>query len=303
VRHPVSLILALISGFVRLWPEALVRATATIGGALLFSVLRYRRRVILDNLARALPELEPHARVRLGARVARHLFHTLLDFLRLPRWAARGFPGVRIEGLEHIDRAAAEGRGVLILSGHLGAFELGAAAYAAARPERPLACVVKPFPPPVDAWITRLRTSAGLGLVPAKGAGLPVLRKLKRGEQVVFVLDQNATRHSGVFVEFFGRPACTMSGLAVLAQRSGAPVVPVAVWREPDGTHALRFEPAIPFERTASLPEDVTRMTQIYTRWLEARIRERPEQWFWSHRRWKTQPESPEAPADPELAS
>ena len=118
------------------------------------------------------------------------------------------------------------------------------------------------------------------------------MQALRRNEAVVFVLDQNATRSIGVFVDFFGRPACTMSGLAVLAERTGAEVIAAVPWREGPGRHVLTVLPAIPFERQADREETVRHMTQVYTRVIEDAIKARPAQWFWTHKRWRTRPAS-----------
>jgi KDO2-lipid IV(A) lauroyltransferase len=104
-------------------------------------------------------------------------------------------------------------------------------------------------------------------------------------------------------VDFFGHPASTMSALAVLAARTGAPVVPAAIWREPDGRHVLELGAPIPFEQTGKLRRDVVRMTERYTGFIEAQIRAHPEQWLWTHKRWKTAEEIRAADAPPDQYS
>lgn len=288
-------LLGLLSGLIGLLPEPALGPLARVGGALWFDGLRYRRQVILANLATAFPELEAAARERLGRAACVHLCLTLLEFLRIPRYRRRGLERVvRVEGSEHWEAALAQGKGVLCLSGHLGSFELAVAAVAGRG--APVSLVVKRFPPGVDAFVNGLRRGSGLGVIYAEGALRPVLSALRDNGSVVFVLDQNATRRIGVFVDFFGKPACTMSGLALLALRSGAPVIAATPFRAADGTHVLRIHPPIPLEAKDSREATLAHMTARYTQVIEAAIREHPEQWFWTHKRWRTRPVSTPAP-------
>ena len=278
-----------LSALVGWWPEALVTGVARVLGGLWWHALRYRRGVMQANLRQAFPELSERARGRLGEAACVHLVTTLLEVLRIPRYQRLGLDAVvRVEGLEHYHAAKAEGRGVLCVSGHLGSWELGVAGVAAAA--APVSLVVKRFGPAVDRFVTGLRASAGLAVIPADGAVKPILRALRQNEAVVFVLDQNATRRIGVFVDFFGKPACTMAGLAVLAERTGAAVIAAVPRREGPGRHVLTVLPAIPFERQATREATVAHMTQRYTRVIEAAIRAEPAQWFWTHKRWRTRP-------------
>jgi KDO2-lipid IV(A) lauroyltransferase len=258
-------------------------------GWIWFNVLRYRRRVILENLARAFPEQEDAQRRRLGLEACRHLVRTLFEFIRIPTYQKRGLDDVvRFEGLENFELARAKGKGVLCLSGHLGSFELCVAAVA--RRARPVNLVVKPFPGGVDRFVNRVRRAAELGVIYADGALRPIIKALKNNESVVFVLDQNATRKIGVFVDFFGKPACTMAALATLAVRTGAAVIAATPYRDDAGRHVLQVHPEIPLEERATREETIVHMTQVYTRFLEEAIKRHPEQWFWTHKRWRTQP-------------
>ncbi len=278
----------LVAALIRLWPERLMVLIATVLGAVWFYGLRYRRGVILANLARAFPEKTEAERRHLGLRACQHLVRLLFEFVRIPKYQKLGYPGFVLRGKEHLDAALAKGKGVLALSGHLGSFELAVAAGA------PLTCpnhlLVKRFPGQVDRFVTEIRSGAGLGVIPADGALRGIFQALKRNQVVVFVLDQNATRKLGVFVDFFGEPACTMTGLASLAQRTGAAVIPAIPWRAPDGTHVLELHPEVPFEPQADPEATLLHMTQRYTQIIEAAIRAHPEQWFWTHKRWRTRP-------------
>lgn len=285
-------LLFVVSFFAGLLPEGVMVALSRLFGWVWFNLLRYRRRVILENVARAFPDEDERWRRNLGLEACRHLVRTLFEFLRIPRYQRIGLESVvHFEGLEHFETARAKGKGVLCLSGHLGSFELcvGAVAKRAA----PVNLVVKPFSPGVDRFVNRIRRASGLGVIYAEGAVRPIIRALKNDESVVFVLDQNATRKIGVFVDFFGEKACTMSALATLAARTGAAVIAATPYRDEAGRHVLKVHPEIPLEERASQKETVEHMTQVYTRFLEEAIRAHPAQWFWTHKRWRTRPTPP----------
>lgn len=282
-------LLRALSALLCLLPEPAARGLARALGWIWWYVLRYRRAIILENLTRAFPDLAESARRRLGLAACRHLVHTLVDFLRVPRHLDRGVDGVvRVEGLDCFARAKAKGRGVLCLTGHLGSFELAVAG--AAPHVHPASLVVKRFPPSIDRFFTELRVAAGLRVIPAEGALRPILRALAANEAVAFVLDQNATRKIGVFVDFFGEQACTMSALAVIALRTGAPVVGVTIYRDASGINVLSIGPELPPADGETREEAVRATTQRYTRFLEDAIRAHPEQWLWTHKRWRTRP-------------
>lgn len=289
MKHPVTLLLDLTSAILCALPESVAVVIAKTMGAIWWHVLRYRRSIILENLQRAFPELSNAERKKLGSRATVHLSRTLLEFFRIPRFVQRGFQGyAREEDLDCVHRAKKEGKGVLVIAAHTGSFELAVAAFG--RSVAPIHLVVKPFPAPVDAFILRVRASAGLQMISAKNAVKPILSALKRNETVVFAIDQNATRSIGVFVDFFGVPASTMSAVATLAARTQSPVVAALPYRAEEGTHVLKMHPAIPWEEQATREETIVHMTQRYTQVVERAIREHPAQWFWTHKRWKTRP-------------
>lgn len=280
-----------LSFLIGLMPEPMVRFLAGVVGVLLHSVVRYRRSVVQDNLRHAFPNTSEQWRARVSRLTYRHLALTLFEFLRIPRYAAESFRGqLRVEGLEHFRAAQAKGKGVLFLTGHMGSFELGAGAMAHAHSGEKFWLIVKSYPGSTDEFMGEVRRTTDLELLPDRNAMRDVRAALSRNESVVFVLDQNSTRKIGVFVDFFGRKACTMSGLAVTALRTRAPVIPVAIRREPDGSHVLQMFEEIPIEKQDDLRASVQHMTQVYTRFIEDRIRAHPEQWLWTHRRWRTRP-------------
>jgi KDO2-lipid IV(A) lauroyltransferase len=194
---------------------------------------------------------------------------------------------IPLEGAEHLEAALAEGRGAFLLCGHIGNWELGGARIGRSFP---VTTLTRPFTNPlVDAFVTERRRQAGARTMDPKNATKEILRMLQRGEVVGMVLDQSSLFREGVFVPFLGRPACTSFGLAMLAIRTGAPVVPGYILRE-GGGHRAWLEPAIPPVLEGDREERIGRTTARYTAAIEACVRRHPDQWFWVHNRWKRQP-------------
>ncbi len=303
-RLPMDAVIALGAGIGRLWPR--------VGGP--------RTRRVREQLARSFPERDRAWVARCCEDVFVHLGRGLAELILLRgRHRAALLQRVELEGLEHLEaarRASATG-GVLVMTGHLGNWELAAAK--AASLGLPISVVYRGLRNPVlDETLRDLRGGGGGGpggpeaggtrpgedfeQLPMGRAGLAVLRALRRGRFVLVLLDQNARRHEGVFVPFFGRPASTRFGPARIAERLGIPVIPAFIRRLPDGRHhRIRFEPALAIEadpetgdgragdgsrESEILRRNVARMTAV----IEMQIRETPEQWIWTHRRWRTQP-------------
>lgn len=243
------------------------------------------RRQVADALAVDAPEAEQVVR-----GMYRHLGRSFVELFLMAGRPARldtaGLP-VEVEGRAHLEAALAEGRGVLVLSGHLGNFELLVRLGGAL--DRPTWVVTNAFRSRLAERLWRALRAGGPGLLPASGSGRAVLRALGRGEVVAFVLDQNVPPRGAVFVPFFGRLAATSPGLAKVALRSGAPIVPVFAERV-EGGHRLVVEPPIRAAGTGDRSGDVERVTARCVGVVEAAIRRAPEQWLWIHRRWKTRP-------------
>lgn len=201
---------------------------------------------------------------------------------RVPDW-------VGIEGLDRVQAALAAGKGLCIVTGHLGNWELGAVAMASAG--IPLSVVARPLDNPrLDAMLTGIRRAGGSEVIQKRNALRAVREVLARGRAVAILIDQDAREH-GVFVDFFGRPASTIPSIAAIALRAGSPLVVAAMRREPGHRrHVLSFDPVDVPPPTGDAKEDARRLTAVLTAGLEARIRKAPAQWFWMHRRWKTRP-------------
>lgn len=283
-------LLNLLTAAVSRLPRAGALALGRGFGFLFGRVLRYHRRDALDALARAFPERTPEERRRLADAMYRHLGLSGAELLwitpaRMPEFMATRFAW---DGREHFDRAKAAGRGGLVLTGHIGNWELLCRATSAAG--FPMSAVIKPFRSrAMTAYVDWLRKAYGVGALPRTGAYRDILRALRANQLVGFVLDQNMTRAEGVFVDFFGRPACTTTGLAHLAANTGVPVIPVFIERVGEDRHVAHILPPLdpPPDRE---PETLRAATRQYTRIIEDYIRAHPEQWIWIHRRWRTQP-------------
>ena len=256
-------------------------------GDLLWWALPRRRAIALDNLVRVFGgERSPAEIRRLGRRSFQHVGMNLVEACRyFFRPTHVMLSRIRVEGLQHFQTAAALGRGVLILTAHFGNWELLAAAHGLTGV--PLSIVMRPLDHPLlEDLAARFRRRSGAELIVKRQAVREVLTALRRQRMVGILLDQNATRAEGVFVPFFGSPASTSKGLALLALRTGAPVVPIFLRREPGGRHCMDVGAALPPPPDGEL----TTYTSMFNRVIEAAIRRAPEQWLWMHDRWRTRP-------------
>ena len=241
-----------------------------------------RRKVVDAQLAAVYPGLPPRRRRALRAAIYDHLGRTAAEvFCARPDRLANL---VRIEpGWESLDRALAGGRGAIVVTGHLGNFELGGRILAA---RYRLLDVVKPQRNPAfEQDLQRMRNRHGIATVPMDRAGRAVLAHLRGGGLVSLLVDQDAGAQ-GLRLDFLGRPASTWPGAARIALRTGCPVVPVAILRQGSG-HVFHIGEAITAEAATSGPEEVAALMRRISAGVEDFIRACPEQWFWVHRRWK----------------
>ncbi len=267
-------------------------AEVPLAGKVLYHVLPLRRTVIMDNLRRvfgaALPatEIERLAQAHYG-----HLWRLFGEFLRF-RWmsAARRAAWVQVQGVETLASALDRGKGVLILTGHFGSFEVATIAGLSSFPQMHgrIHFVRRAIKPQwLDALVTRRFRRAGFGVMAKRGSLDAILERLAAGDMVVFPFDQHAGPPDGIESEFFGHRAWTFKSLAIIALATGAPVLPAASWREPDGSHVLRFDDPVPPVVNDNVSEEIRLNTRAYNAVLERLILRHPEQWFWVHRRWK----------------
>ena len=250
--------------------------------------LGLRARVARDNLALAFPDRDAGAREAILAAHYRELGRVVAEYAEMPRLvrAPEGEVIASLPGREHLDAAIAGGRGAILLSGHYSNFELLGAWLTRFHP---LTYVVRPLGnPAVEARIDRLRRAAGIEPITGDASLRRVYEALRANRWIAMVADQDARRH-GVFVPFFGRLASTAIGPARIALRTGAPIVMGFVTRRADGRLDLALDPPLAVERPDA-PDAAERLTALHAARLEAKVRERPELWFWLHRRWKTPP-------------
>jgi len=249
-----------------------------------------RRRLALANLDRVFPERSAAERRRIYRGSCQHLG---LVFVELCALLARPLPEflerITIDGLEHVEAVMASHGRALALSAHLGNWELLSAAHRLSPYH--LAVVVRPLDSPaLNALADAVRNKTGVELIDKRRALRPVLSALGQGRIVGILLDQNASRREGVFVPFFGRPASTSRSIALVAVRTGTPVLPIFARRENDGRHRVVILPALQALPANDTDTAVVELTARCTATIEAAIRETPEQWLWMHNRWRTQP-------------
>jgi len=272
-------------------PRGLARLFA---GALAFAVyhaLGRLRRVGERNLELAFPGITPQKRAELLHGVYRSLSRQLVEFCRMSGYTAENTrEWIRTEGLEHYLKAHSRGKGVLIVTGHLGAWELSSFYHSLM--SYPMGMVIRRLDNRrLDAYVNAIRCLHGNRVLHKDDFARGLLTAMRAGETVGILMDTNMRPPQGVFVEFFGRPACTASGLARVALKTGAAVLPgFMVWEPAEKKYVLHFGPELVFARSGDAEADALAATQACAAATEEWIRRYPDQWLWIHRRWKTRP-------------
>lgn len=290
LRHRLEYgVFRLLDGVLGRLPWATVQALGEAAGELFYLVDPRHRRIVRENLRFADLGLTEAETRRLSLTCFRHFGALFVGLVRL-RHASREELArwIRVEGLEHFDAAAAEGRGFIQLTGHYGNWE--AVALGQSIHGRTLDGIARALDNPLLEPISlAFRTRFGNGVIAKDGAMRETLKTLKAGRGVGFLLDQDALT-TGVWVQFLGQWASTHATAGALAVRYGLPVLPVWSWPNPDGTITVRFEPPFKVPVSGDAPRDAWVATQLMTACLEAQIRKDPRWWFWMHRRFKTRP-------------
>ena len=272
-------------------PRPLARATAIALSWTIYLLHVRLRRVGMRNLALAFPDKTRRERARILRGVFTSLGRQLAEVCLFPKYTLENVGKVVVyDGFENFERALARGKGVLFLTAHLGAWELSAFTHSLYG--HPLHIVMRPLD---NFYLDRLmrwyRTMHGNSTVDKDDFVRGLLSAMKAGETVGILMDTNMTPPQGVFVDFFGIPACTASGLARIALRADAAVVPgFTVWDTALRKYRLRFDPALKLIRTGNDDADVLANTALFTKVIEEYVRKYPDQWLWVHRRWKTRP-------------
>jgi KDO2-lipid IV(A) lauroyltransferase len=273
-------------------PLPMLSAGGGVLGRLFLTVAARDRSRAADSLAAAFPDLNDAARAELLQAFARHLGRILGEVT----WLWRASPAsVRevctMHGREHLQRAMEAGTGAVLITGHVGNWEMLNASLGAEG--IPMSIAVRQVDDArVDSIASHLRTRQGAEVVHRGAqAGRRLIRAVLSNRVVGLLIDQDIRDIPGTFVPFFGRPAWSPTGAAVIALKTGAPVIPAFIHREGSGRHIATIEAPLPRPHTGDFQSDVEQLTAECTAAVERAIRRHPEQWVWMHRRWKTTPE------------
>ncbi len=281
-----------MAGVVGILPRGAARAVgAGIGGAA-WVMLGRLRQVGMRNLEIAFPEKTVAEREAILRGVYRSLGWQLAEFCKMGGYSAVEASGfIRYDGLEHYLAARDKGRGVLVLTGHLGAWELSSFYHSLMG--YPMSLVIRRLDNPlVDGFVNGIRSMHGNRVIHKDDFARGLLTAMHRGETVGILMDTNMTPPQGVFVPYFGVEACTATAMARVALKTNAAVLPgFLVWEAAEGRYVLRFGQELELVRTGDAETDIVANTALFTATIEAYVRRYPEQWLWVHRRWKTRPE------------
>jgi Kdo2-lipid IVA lauroyltransferase/acyltransferase len=278
-----------------LLPRSFARAVGEGIGWLAYRIVPRLRSVGLRNLELAFPEWSDGQRQDVLRKLYRNLGWLLAEFCQMPKYTpenSRSF--LRYDGLEHFLAARSKGKGVLIVTGHLGAWELSSFYHSLMG--YPMSMVIRRLDNPgVDGLVNHIRCLHGNRVLHKDDFARGLLGAMRQGKTVGILMDTNMTPPQGVFVPYFGKLACTASGLARVALKTGAAVLPgFMLWEEAEKKYVLRFGEEIVFDRTGDDDADAVTNTAKCTAAIEAYVRRYPDQWLWVHRRWKTRPEDEE---------
>ncbi len=272
-------------------PEAARAYCAVCLGRLLFAVDRKHRRVAIDNLTRAFGKEKSRDQIRM---IARDVFVNLFRITFETAWSInlpenKFSQHFHIWGRSEFLQAYAKGKGMLLLGAHFGNWEVQM--IVAHMMGMPLHVVVRTLDAGfLDRFVEEYRSRFGAVMIPNQRAAMrKIYAALKKGSPVGMLMDQGVDCYDGVFIDFFNRRAATNAGMAVLALKSEAPVLPFFLIRKPNGFHAV-LGPELPLIKTGDRTKDIEENTRLYTRVIELYVRKYPEQWFWVHHRWQNRP-------------
>ncbi len=283
------LVLRTFSFFVNLLPEGFALWLGRQLGDAWYRVDFEHRKVAIQNLRTAFGQQKSEVEIR---DIARRNFENLgmmaVEFFRIPRVDVKTFKErVKIEGLEEALKLFQKRKGIFLLLSHFGNWEMmGVMSKVIGQP---IMVIAKPMKRNewVDQFITKIRNRAGLEVISSIKAGRKVIQALSQNRVVGILIDQRAKRSEGIWVDFFGKKAPTTPSLAVLAMKTGAPVLPVFMVRDGFQRHRLLIKEPLELIRTGDIKRDVEANTRLFNLTLESMIRQYPDQWFWVHRRWE----------------
>lgn len=292
VRHKIEYSLLLVPLFIlRLIPFSFSMKAADSCAGIISSLIPVRRKIIIRNLRTAFPEKSNNEIHSLYVQTIRSFLLFIVEFIHFPERSLDDLKSqvTSIEGEEYYREAGKDGKPFLVLTAHMGNWELMGAYFSSLG--LPVSVLAKPVHNPfLDHLVNSTRKDKGLEVISTRKQAIkPVLKALRNGRCVAFLADQDA-RKSGVFADFFGKPASTFTGPAMFSIRSGLPLLPVFDVRTGQKSHKVVFHPPLyPPEKT-DRESAIREMTEKHVKILEDMIRRYPGQYFWFHRRWKTQP-------------
>lgn len=271
-------------------PRRLSLAIGRRLGRLWGEVDRRHVAIAAANLRRALPHWDESRAWRTARGVYAHFGAAMLDLLWMQgRGRDAVLDLVQVEGREHVEAAMAKGRGAMLVTAHIGSWELHGLAHGWLF--GPIGVIARPLDnPALDERLCALRAQGGNTVIYKRKALATVLRFLREGRGVAVLIDQNVQAHDGIFVDFFGQRAATTTVAAALALKTGCALVPTHTELGADGRYRLVYDPPVEWTATGDRKADVAAITQKLTAVIERWVRDAPEQWLWMHRRWKTQP-------------
>lgn len=278
-------------------PRPLARGFCQAVAMLMYVAHRRLRKVGLRNLALAFPDKSRKEKLRILRGLFRSLGRQLAEFTLFPRYTKENASRVAVyDGFQNFAEASARGKGVIYLTAHFGGWEISS--FVHSLNGHPMNIVVRPLDNPyVNAMVDRYRTLHGNRTFGKQDFARGLLSAMRRGESVGILMDTNMTPPQGGFVDFFGVPACTATGVARVALHTGAAVVPAfGIWDHELRKYKIHFDPALQLLSTGDVEADALANTALFTKVIENYARRYPEQWLWVHRRWKTRP-----PGEPPL--
>jgi len=259
-------------------------------GSMAYFVLSRDRKIALENLSVAFSEKDARELRKIARDMFKNFGRGLVEVIHIPSLKGQITDLVTIQGLEHVDKALKEKKGLLWITGHIGNWELMPATFAkigygANVVARPL------YDARINMLLDNMRAECNVKTISRgdRSSMREIFRVLKRNELLGLLIDQD-TKVPGVFVEFFGRKTFTPRGAAEIALRTGCPVVAGFIHRTEDGRHKIVVHPPFTLERTGRWEDDILLNTQKFTSLIEDEIRKHPADWVWFHKRWRSRP-------------
>lgn len=281
-------IMYVISWFFCLIPRRGHLVIANTLGIIWFDILKFRRKVVLDNLNKAFPKASNEWRIHVGRKSVQNLCLSILDYFVLMHLNKKNLHKIiEFQDMHYMDEQLRKKVGVLAMSLHMGTIDLAPAGLALKG--YPLSITLKKINnPSVNAFIEDLRKSKGVNALADRRNPFEIFRAIKRNDLTVFVMDQYMGRPHGILIKFFGLDAGTASGLAGFSLKTGLPVIPMYNFRLANGKIVIRSEPPLmPETISEDFDENIRYNTQKYNDKIEEIVKRHPEQWMWVHRRWK----------------